>query len=349
MKLFIFRKLIEMIDDDFNRYKHIGGGLLSFLTNNRNISNEMIDEILSNPKLVFDEFEIKNAFNNCFHCHGKSFNLLTKVFDFDKKYGNFMNLNKSGPFGKSYFTYLLPDSDFRIVNFLLENGADPNIPDISGYYPLECAINMNSLEFVLALIDSNKIDYSKRIIEKPNDFQSNKDPPSNSSRSTNSGFSSNQGLASNSSWLFNSGFSSNQGLTSNSSLKSNSGLESNPNQFINHITYLHLAARSVNEQILEIFLDNKLIDVNVTDDFGNTPLIDACKFKIVTNIERLFKVDNLDYSHCNKYGKDALKTLSPTLIRNDSKTLSKDEYLALILNHFENPNLNFAYIFPPDQ
>lgn len=49
------------------------------------------------------------------------------------------------------------------TSFFLDNGADPNMPDKFGIYPLQQAIKNDSLMLVDVLIGSNKIDYKKRI------------------------------------------------------------------------------------------------------------------------------------------------------------------------------------------
>lgn len=72
------------------------------------------------------------------------------------------------------------------------------------------------------------------------------------------------------------------------------------------ITYLHLAVVSSNSNILMEFINRKLIDVNVTDDNGNTPLIYACRMQSIENIKILMNIDNIDFLHRNQYGHDAI-------------------------------------------
>ena len=50
-----------------------------------------------------------------------------------------------------------------IVHFLIDKGADPNVPNKDDKYPLQHAIELKSIDFVSALIKSNKIDFSRRI------------------------------------------------------------------------------------------------------------------------------------------------------------------------------------------
>lgn len=76
-------------------------------------------------------------------------------------------------------------------------------------------------------------------------------------------------------------------------------------------TYLHLAAVSSNS-ILKEFIKRILIDINITDDKGNTPLIDACKMKQRQNIETILSIDNVDFLHRNNVGQDALYQVKAT-------------------------------------
>ena len=101
----------------------------------------------------------------------------------------------------------------------------------------------------------------------------------------------------------------------------------------NCTTYLHLAAKCSNSQILKEFLDKKLIDVNVEDDLGNTPLIDACISKRKDNILQLFNLNNIDYQHCNKEGHDALKIINPALKDDDKVIQDKQQYLKELMNY----------------
>lgn len=98
-----------------------------------------------------------------------------------------------------------------------------------------------------------------------------------------------------------------------------------------------MAAKSDKKEILSLFLDKKLIDINVTDDLGETPLMDACRYERVENIELLFEMDDLDYLHCNKNGEDALKIVLQMFKVYDFKEEinRKDEYLSLLISTFK--------------
>ena len=199
----------------------------------------------------------------------------------------------------------------------MENGSDPNIPDGNGVYPLEYAISIRSLEFVQALLNSNKIDYTKKI-PKSNDVKyfkslvvdiSNPEPKSSICASSTT-----------------------------SKNGSNNAIENDE-----FFSYLHLAVKCNCTDILKEFLDRKLIDVNIKNDQGNTPLIIACHYSDKDTIRLLLSIDGIDYQHRNNQGKDAFETalsnykcinkLQPTKEFNN-----KDEYCQQIMELFEPKN-----------
>lgn len=71
-------------------------------------------------------------------------------------------------------------------------------------------------------------------------------------------------------------------------------------------TFLHFAARFQNPDFVDYFLRGNLVDVNSTDNLGETPLMKALVSRQIQNVIRFFMCDNLDYRHCNKKGQDAL-------------------------------------------
>ena len=101
-----------------------------------------------------------------------------------------------------------------------------------------------------------------------------------------------------------------------------------------YTTYLHLAARFSSPEALEEILNKKVIDINATNDFGDTPLIEASKMKKKDNIMSLFERDfcefnQIDFLHKNNKGEDALHIVNPFL---DSEIITdKYEYLNKLL------------------
>lgn len=114
-----------------------------------------------------------------------------------------------------------------------------------------------------------------------------------------------------------------------SSVKSNK----KQNDTVGYTTYLHLDVKD--QKILEELLKQKLIDVNMTDDIGNTALMDASalyttfsyqqKYPAIFDI--FFERNDLDYLHKNNNDQDALDLKRKN--RNDGMTqiTDRNEYL----------------------
>ena len=183
----------------------------------------------------------------------------------------------------------------QYINILLEIGCDPNIPDSLGIYPLQHLFDLGEISSQAILILLN----SKKI------DLSIKIPIYTNKKYSYDPFS----------YI--------------------TDMRESTKIISNHITYLHLAASYNNPNILKEFIDKKLIDINVLDDNGNTPLIEACRSKRKNNIELLFKIENLDYLHCNNDGDDALKILNPSLKLSNESIKTKNEYYLCLMNCFK--------------
>lgn len=103
----------------------------------------------------------------------------------------------------------------------------------------------------------------------------------------------------------------------------------------NNKSYLHLASCSENE-ILSNLLNNKVIDVNVTDSNGKTPLMSACRAHSIKNIRTLFKDDDLDYLYCNNEGDDALKICQKLTKREVKLGSTKTSYQDALISTFRS-------------
>ena len=306
----IMKKLLEFNNNDLNITDIDGNDLLYYAV--INLNQEVLIELLTNYdskqfdilkafigsysksninydwNLVIDEntfslkdrFEIRNeeeeevAENN--DVPEKSpVDIMTILYDFDLEHDHLIDFSKLLPNGNSFFTIINHRNSFinEVVHFLLEKGVDPNLPDKFNVYPLEYAIRNNSDEFVTELLNSNEIDYSKKILFKKNEF------------------------------FFGSPIFMNDPKVND----------------VYYMSYLHLAACS-SVQILQDFLSRNAIDVNITDDMGQTPLMLACKYCRKENVRRLFQVDNLDFLHRNNEGKNALDIAKTRRYRVTGKT-----------------------------
>lgn len=92
----------------------------------------------------------------------KKITLAKAIISYDMEHDHIIDFGKLLPNGKSFFTAVETCTDDD-VNFLIEQGVDPNAPEADGFYPLEHAIMKKQPNFALALIKSNKIDFSKQI------------------------------------------------------------------------------------------------------------------------------------------------------------------------------------------
>lgn len=310
----IFKKLIHLIDTDLYKYTYQGKTIFSFIyfrmdkrslnsnlnnnANNIRIINQQkyISEIINEPAVVLDRDSLNDAFRIIFmNSIENDFNSknLIELLEYDKKHNNYINVNES--LSSLYST--LTGINQKAFSFLLEIGFDPNIPDRHGVYLLQYTLFLDAYSFIHSIIQSNKIDIKIKVPIIP--YESYR---LNNSYYNNIKFE----------W------------EKNSSYKI---------VVKNYTTYLHLAAKFSNSQILKEFLDKKLIDVNVEDDLGNTPLIDACISKRKDNILQLFKLNNIDYQHCNKEGYDALKIINPALKDDDKVIQDKQQYLKELINY----------------
>ncbi|KAK8842926.1 hypothetical protein M9Y10_025792 [Tritrichomonas musculus] len=297
----IFNKLSSIKNYDINMFNLKGESLLvsAVMSNNQMI----IDEIFKNENFDSEKSNLQSAFIQSFTVKKDfSLDIMNQLYEYDSNHKKLINLNKILPNGKSFFTSIPPrfDNIENLVNFFLDHGADPNIPDSQGVYPLEYAILEMATPFVIALLDSGKVDYSVKC-------KGNYIPLTSSNAKIMSRY-------------------------QTDSMKS----------------YLHLAARSNDSQILIEFLQRNLIDVNVTDDLGETPLMDACRSRKSENIQQLFLRDDLDYLHRNNKGEDALKIIENfTLKQRAEPADTKEKYceclLDLVKKGFSYSASSYAY------
>ena len=88
-----------------------------------------------------------------------------------------------------------------------------------------------------------------------------------------------------------------------------------------------MAIKLGNVDIFNLLLQNKSININIEDELGNTPLMEAYLFKNKTFIESLFRFKNLDYLHRNKKGEDALSLANAK----NQKPKNRSEYQKVLL------------------
>lgn len=143
--------------------------------------------------------------------------MLNMIIEYDDKHDYQIKFDQLLPNGESFFTIKqkpMPHGIKHYVSFFIEKGVDPNVPNKYGIYPLEFAMETNSVDLFDSLIDSQRIDFSQKIRNK---------------MQTGSKF----------------------------------------------ILYLHLAAGLNNYKIFQRLINDNLIDINVEDENGETPLFEA--------------------------------------------------------------------------
>ena len=158
----IFNVLLPLINNDVNIRFQNDETLLVF--SSRYGSYDIIKEIIKNPNFDSTKSEINAAFVQLLPKFSLWTNMLDFLLEHDKNH--LINFSQLLPNGKSYFTVDSLNKTYNIgsvVSYLLSHGADPNLPDRFGLYPLQFAIESNNYAFAAALLDSKEIDLSKKI------------------------------------------------------------------------------------------------------------------------------------------------------------------------------------------
>ena len=303
IRIDIFDELLKLVDNDVNIHFQNGDSLLTHAVIYK--SEDIIEKIINNDNFDSNENDLLTAFlktfsfertvknkglshnnnnNNNLHDEIALPNSMELIYNYDEQHDHLIDFKKLLPNGNSYFTSIFSfcDGIENIVEFFLNHDVDPDLPDEKGVYPLEHAIRINSYSIANMLIETNRIDFTRRF-------------------STASDF-----------------------------------------------TYLHLAAYEGNERIFINLMNLNIIDINSVDANGETPLLIAARKLNIVIIQNLFLDDNLDYTHCNKKGDDAIKIaqLSANVLfrrnRRRSRTLAqpiqitgplktKGDYLSLLI------------------
>lgn len=112
-----------------------------------------------------------------------------------------------------------------------------------------------------------------------------------------------------------------------------------------YTTFLHIAVKFNRTRIIDEILSKHLCDINITNGYGETPLMEACKSQNIECVKFLFTFDDLDFQKKNNKGEDALsmiKNMSMPNTNDDNETkliVNKDQYLSELLkalDYFHN-------------
>lgn len=129
-------------------------------------SVKIVDEILKNEKFDTTKNNILQSFKYFLIYCNFSDDIANNILEFDAKNTHLIDFH-----GSSYFfifdyaiyrNYIIGIS-YEKIEFLLDHGADPNVPNENGVYPFAYAIHINSKPYVSALLKSNKVDLTKHI------------------------------------------------------------------------------------------------------------------------------------------------------------------------------------------
>ena len=194
----VFQKLIKLIDNSTNIYNDNKVSLISYAA--MKLSGDIVDAIIDKNDQICDAFvqsysNTKNStrnkyisddldyymdrimFKTIFEMNQEQINkeslpkkcsiieMMERLVNYDNEHEHLIKFDKLLPKGKSFFTAICSDySDIGAVcNFLIEHGVDPNTPDKDGIYPLEHAININSIDMVTSLVNSEKMNFEQHV------------------------------------------------------------------------------------------------------------------------------------------------------------------------------------------
>ena len=102
----------------------------------------------------------------------------------------------------------------------------------------------------------------------------------------------------------------------------------------------NLAATAKNMKIFKEIIDLNAIDINSSDDQGETPLFYAARSRNGSSVQQLFLRENLDFAHKNNAGMDVIKCVKIILQNNnigvdhdvDAHINTKGEYLSELMS-----------------
>ena len=98
----------------------------------------------------------------------------------------------------------------------------------------------------------------------------------------------------------------NNGVTPLMVVCQNRNLESDKGTFSFHWTPFILASHRKNYEIAELLLNNKVVDLNFINKYGQTAFYIACEYKRIEIVKLMLKNENLDPNIGNHYGRTPL-------------------------------------------
>ena len=361
-KLLIFRKLIKFVGDDVNIVDYNGKSLLHYSA--LNLSNEIVHEILSNPNFDSKKSDILEAFIQSYTAIHERPPSRRPVENPNDNENNNNNNNNNDDDARNNEKNNEKNNDGDGENkeenskeFEDENGDDDE-NDLSSKSPIPIMKELynydkehdhlidftkllpNGLSFFTVINHESQFDEEIANFLLENGVDPN-EPDKNGIYPLQRAIS-----------IFNSGVASalidsgKVDLTKQIQLTENYSFGFGPaerQRFLGdkYTTYLHIAASIEDPLMLTLFLDRKLIDVNIANDLGETPLMTACRYRRKQNIQILFNNDDLNFLYLNNEGNDALQ-----IVGKPSTTKDKNEYLQLLLEATDDDGHKFTFRRP---
>lgn len=186
----IFNQLLDFVDINILNSK--GQPLLALCCEYNFI--EGVHRILNDSQFDPVKIDFSTVFLTVLQGYSNSYiniEILKALVDYDSKHLQFIHFGQLLPNGKSVFTQIttiqqsyyyanpcrpgffnsryqsnakeIDEGTSQYIGFLLDHGADPNKPDLFGVYPLQHAIQIESIPLVKVLLNSGKINYSVKI------------------------------------------------------------------------------------------------------------------------------------------------------------------------------------------
>ena len=263
-----------------------------------------------------------------------SLDSLTYLINYDKEHNNvidlknesfLMNIEKTERYPlMSHIKQKKVTED--VVKLLVENGCDVNKQNKLSIFPLEYAIYNNDYILVHALLETHKIDFNQKILNKKERFLMDK---RDDDQNINA-------ICERERFLMDK-------------------RDDDQNAKASYETYLHLAAGSKNSKILKSFLELNVFDVNVKNSNDETPLMVACYHLLDKNIQILFTKDDLDF-HCrNNENEDALQIVQKVGNKNEfdifdksNDSLTKEQYLSNLISVITQKKLQYGNAYDDD-
>lgn len=283
-RLEIFQQLIKLMNSNVNIFNCNNESLLFVAVKYR--SKDILSEILKNSD--FDEK--KSCFLRAFcetiiNNNSESANIMNELYNYDKEHDHLIDFTKLLPNGKSFFTLIASTLLFQNEGDDCDDIDYVSKKDLNGVgdivlFLLNNGVDPNipdednflPLEYAMLL---NSYDFAHLLIQ-----------------SNRIDFTQKVAIKEDFFILYENQYDD---CLNPSESKTKS--------------YLHIAARSKNSDILKEFITDKLIDINATDECDENVLMEAARFNRLENVQLLSQVDDLDYLHRNNEGNDTIEIL----------------------------------------